>query len=277
MADTQSEFHFSRDIELSNLPLVEAWLEIRWKLEEIDPPQVMKDPGFLFALGPFFEQVKDQFPEREPLSAAEAPEQLFPHVVRYRFRSKDKASLVQIGPGVASVNFLEDYSKRVFLDKALFLRQALLNAYHGTDADLDTQAVILRYRNVELFDYKSKDLLGFLRDSLNTSITIPQYIPGHTSSNGLPSGIRLNLSFDLDTPQGVGSVQVVTGQKHDTEPNNGDSKNAVLWELGIASRDENAPKLTEEDKFADWLTSANRVIHEWFFSLIEGKLLQKYR
>jgi hypothetical protein len=45
------KFHFPLEIKLESNPLIEAWLEIRWQLERDNITQLMRDPGFPFALG----------------------------------------------------------------------------------------------------------------------------------------------------------------------------------------------------------------------------------
>jgi len=274
MKKRPSSSRFPRDIALSAAPLVEAWLEIQWKLEPVEPPQFMKDPGFLFALGPFYESIKEEYPIREELPAANMPENALPHIVRYRFFNEDRSALMQIGPGVASINVLRQYTRQSFFDKALVLRKRLLDAYQGSN--LETQAIILRYRNVEPVDYYSTNVLDFMRDYLNTSITIPPNIPGRISK-GIPSSSDLNLSFPLDAPKGTGNLRMVTGERKTQHTDDNADGRVLIWELSVASRDENVPPLEAEERFQSWLHDAHDIIHEWFFALIEGKLFDKYR
>jgi hypothetical protein len=86
MKEAMPNPHFPTDIDLKRSPLAEAWLEIRWKLEPVGPPQIMRDPGFPFALGTFYRGVKERFSYQEPLPASQTPLEMLPHVVRYRFR-----------------------------------------------------------------------------------------------------------------------------------------------------------------------------------------------
>jgi uncharacterized protein (TIGR04255 family) len=272
-----SKFHFSREIKLESNPLLEAWLEIRWQLEPTNIPNFSRDPNFPFALGVFFSNVKNEFGYREPLGPSHAPEDMLPYVVRYRFRpGKDEWPLLQLGPGVATVNFTEPYTWDHFEEKALYLRERLLDAYGKTE--LKPQLVVLRYRNGEPLEYGSNNLLDFFNEDLNTSITLPAHIPGFVSSVTWPTSANISFTFDLLEPKGTGTLRLGTGSRQRIDKTNQEiTEQMVIWQLEVASGGNDAPALTEEDEFAHWLTSAHAVIHEWFFSLIEGPLFRRYK
>jgi uncharacterized protein (TIGR04255 family) len=268
------KFNFPPDIKLKNNPLIEAWLEIRWQLVPGDVANFMRDPGFPFALGAFYKNIKNEFGYREDLEASHAPDEMLPYVVRHRFRpDKDKWPVLQLGPGVASVNFVDSYSWNAFSDLALYLREKLLDAYGETE--LKTQAVTLRYRNGEPFEYSSNNLLDFLRQNLNTSIALPVRIPGSVSSLPWPTSINVNSTFELIEPKGTGAVRFGTGKRGIVSESKKDE--LLIWELEVSSRNPDAPNLNEKTEFVNWLTLAHSVIHEWFFSMVEGPLFRKYK
>jgi uncharacterized protein (TIGR04255 family) len=273
-----SKFHFSREIKLESNPLLEAWLEIRWQLERDDVTQLMRDPGFPFALGVFFNSVKAEFGYREELAISRAPEDMLPYVVRHRFREdKDKWPLLQLGPGVATVNFTDPYTWDLFKKRALYLREKLVSAYDNME--LKVQMLALRYRNGELFDQSLNNPLDFSSQNLNTSVMLPAHIPGPVSSMAGPTNMDFSLTFDLVEPRGTGIMRLGTGgrQRRDPETNQKITDEMLIWQLEVISGGNDAPALSEEGEFAHWLTSAHAVIHEWFFSLIEGPLFKKYK
>ncbi|MCL4296519.1 MAG: TIGR04255 family protein [Anaerolineae bacterium] len=272
-----SKFHFPVDIKLTSKPLAEAWLDIRWQLEHSsDVPGFMRDPGFPFALGAFYNSIKKKFRHREDLDTSNAPLDMLPYVVRHRFRpGEDEWPVLQLGPGVASVNYVGSYTWDDFRKLALYLRQNLLDAYSETE--LKTQAITLRYRNIEPFDYSSNNLFDFFKKNLNTSIQLPHYIPGSISSSAWPTSINMVSTFDLLEPKGKGTLRLGTGIKAAKESDEEKKEMVLIWELDVSSKADDVPKLNEEAEFADWLDSAHSVIHEWFFSLIEGPLYKKYK
>ncbi len=283
MTEAASKLHFPEDIKLNSRPLVEAWLDIRWQLEPLTPqqqptipqqPQFMKDPGFPFAVGNFFQSVKDQFGQTDPLPAAALPQDI-PYVVHHQFRpGKDKWPLLQLGPGVATVNFTDPYSWSMFREKALYLRSKLVEAYG--DIQLKAQAVTLQYRNAIPFEFSSGHLLEFLKKDLNTSIKLPAYVPGDVGSTEEPTGSIIALTFNLKEPKGQGTIGFATASTKEKDPKTDQETELVVFDLSVSSTVDNAPNLYDENKFALWLVSAHAVIHEWFFSFIEGPLFQKY-
>jgi uncharacterized protein (TIGR04255 family) len=274
----KTEFHFPLEIELESNPLLEAWLEIRWQLEHDKITQLPRDPDFSFALGVFFNSVRDRFEYREERPISRVPEDIFPYVARHRFRpGKDEWPLLQLGPGVASVNFTDPYTWDSFKETALYLREKLVTAYGETK--LKPQLVALRYRNGEPFEYSLNNLLDFLNQNLNTSITPPAHIPGPVGSVAWPTSANILLTFDLLEPKGTGTLRLATAirQREDLETDQEIRDEMLMWQLEVASGGNDAPALNDENEFANWLTSAHAVIHEWFFSLVDGPLSRKYK
>ncbi|MBI3933558.1 MAG: TIGR04255 family protein [Acidobacteria bacterium] len=154
-------------------------MEIRWKLQPLGNQAVLTDPNFAFALGVFYNTIKDRFGLREDLEAANAPAELLPYIVRHRFRpSTGSWPIIQIGPGVATVNFTEPYTWHDFKQLSLYLRSNLIEAYG--DARVELEQVTLRYRNIEELDTESSSLLDFLKKKLNVPVVLPAYNLGWT-------------------------------------------------------------------------------------------------
>lgn len=271
MNKTSSDFHFPPDIKLSSSPLAEAWLEIRWQLQPYDQsPNLMKDPNYPFALGVFYENVKKRFGYRKDLSASNAPQDMLPYVVRHQFRpSEDGWPILQLGPGVASVNFTEPYNWNNFRDEAVYLRSALSKSY--SKDDLHTKTIILKYRNAHSFAYSTHDLLEFLKNNLNISISLPSQIPGTIGSKHIPTSSNIQFTFDLKEPKGTGTLTITTGSRKQ------DGSEVLISQLEVASGGDDAPGIGNEKEFVIWLNLAHSAIHEWFFSLVEGPLLDKYQ
>ena len=124
MTDKSFDFKFPANIKLNNPPLVEAWLEIRWKLEQFGPaPGLLRDPAFPFALGILNSNIKNRFSFRTDLAASAAPQDMLPYVVRHKYRpEEDGWPIIQLGPGVATANFTSPYTWSDFRELSLFLR-----------------------------------------------------------------------------------------------------------------------------------------------------------
>jgi uncharacterized protein (TIGR04255 family) len=264
----EKKLKFPIDTQLSKSPLIEAWLEIRWKLDEKRIPGMMVDTKYPYALGIFYDSIKDTFGFSEELPASQAPEGFLPYTVQHRFRAEvDSWPLFQIGPGIASVNYTKPYKWSDFKTMALFLREKLLVAY-GEDG-LQSQIVALRYRNAHPFPHSEKNILEFLRNNINISIDFPDNIINQTSKP-IPSNLHLTSQYQLDEPPGIGKITIGSGHQKK------DNVEIVLTELEVNSSNEMAPDIRDKDAFELWLDTAHIVIHEWFFSLVEGNLLEEY-
>jgi uncharacterized protein (TIGR04255 family) len=275
-----SKFHFPADITLQERPLVEAWLELRWELEFTGPPQLAsdpmhpfrKDPFFPFALGTFYNQIKDRFGYKQDLPAAIAPDDALPYVVRHQFRvAEGEWPVLQLGPGVATVNFTHPYTWKIFEEEALYLRTQLIEAY--SDTELVPNAAYLRYRNAIPCQYSSSNPLEFLRENLNTSISLPEHIPGRVSLSEFPSGVNISLNFKLTEPVATATLYIATGTKKTADDQ---EEEQIIFELRVASSEKDAPSFIDEREFSNWLNAAHAVIHEWFFSLIKGSLREAF-
>jgi uncharacterized protein (TIGR04255 family) len=258
---------FPIDMPLSRNSLAEAWLEIRWRLAPGDPPQFSRDVGFPFALGRFHSAIRKRLRHVESLEANNAPFDIA-YAVKYRFRpAPDSWPIIQIGPGVASVNFTSPYSWNDFQELAGYLRENLLAAY--AENTIEVNQLSLRYRNVAPFSHSSNDVVKFLGENLNVTLQIPETIPGYAGSKTFPTSANINLTFDLISPKGTGTLNLVTG----TSQKLGE---VLVWQLEVSSGDRDAPDIQNPDKFNQWLGKAHAAIHEWYFSLIEGPLLEQF-
>ena len=267
----------SSEIVLSKPPLSEAWLDIRWRLQET-PPGLQTDPGFPFALGSFFKGIKERYGTRVDLDASRAPLDMVPYVVRHQFRpGEDEWPVLQLGPGVATANLTRPYSWKLFLDEIKFLRENLLDAY--AEHRIRAETAMLRYKNAEPFEYSSETFFRFLDDYLNTKVSLPEGLPGTSASKTRPTSGRLKLTFDLVQPKGTGTLTFGTGTQRENNPNPTSKKSpteAFIWQLEVASGGDDCPDLYNEDEFLNWLDAAHSVIHDWFFTLIEGRLRYQY-
>lgn len=271
------ETHFPSDIKLPSPPLGEAWVELRWHLEEVGPPGMLQDPHFAFALGSFFTGVRERYPHKVDLEASRMPLEMLPHMVRHQFWSGEREwPVLQLGPGVATVNFTRPYTWDAFKAEALYLRSKLVDAYSEVPLQLDN--VNLRYINAEPFEFPKHDALEFIRSNLNTTLVLPEHIPGRFASIPIPTSLNLQATFDLKVPKGTGTIVLATDTRSiaSTLGNPNSPTKVVTWQLGVASGGDDAPDIRDEAVLSRWLDQAHSAIHEWFFSFIAGRLYQRY-
>ena len=251
--------------ELKNKPLVEAILEIRWKLQGLPPaPQV--DPHYKLLLGRLFDRMLKDYPEHEQLPAANVPDELVGHVVQHRFRvAANSWPLVQIGPGVFTVNSTADYRWPDFRPRVLSAIEKLFDA-HPKVGELKITNLIFRYIDAVDFDFGVGNAFEFLRDKLKLNVSLPETLFKDTGVENKPNSFTWQCSFKGQKPKGLINIRFATGQKNNVP--------AVVWETTVESAGDDLPKMPKD--FEGWLDAAHDIAVDWFFKMIEGELERKF-
>lgn len=249
-----------RFTDLPNKPLIEAIVEIKWGKES------ELDPGFQVIVGRLYERLQGDYPEIEDLPTAQVPPAMTIHMVRHRFRRKKEGwPLVQIGPGILTINETEAYRWDEFSSR---VKSALAKLYdaHPSRESINISQLLLRYINAIEFDYLSQDLTALLSNKMRTQISIPRELFQQTPVRERLHGLNLQLTYPSEAPRGVFHVGFGTGRKQD--------KLALIWELQMRSTGPDVPDMPLA--FDAWLTSAHELAEQWFFEIIKGELLESF-
>ena len=244
---------------LSNKPLVEAILEIKWEI-----PQEAGDPRYSLFVGRLYDRVQSDYPFHQELPASMMPPPVSNNLVQHRFRiAEEKWPLVQIGPGIVTLNDTENYIWSDFGDRAKRFVDAIYKAYPNTDLFKVTH-INLRY--IDAFDLEDENMMIFLEEKLKTKILIPSALFENNNVNSSPYSMGLNVMFTSNSPSANIQVKFNSG-KHKELP-------AIIMELGVYSNSQDVPNMPSE--FSDWIESSHNLSDEWFFTFIEGELERKY-
>jgi uncharacterized protein (TIGR04255 family) len=250
-------------INLSNKPLVEAIFELRWGLD--GPPGIAVDPYYQMLIGQLYSAVKNDYSFWERLPTAEVPESLAPYTPHHRFRvATDQWPLVQIGPGILTVNDTESYVWDAFYPRCSAVIDTLFSIYPDANERLRIFEVTLRY--IDADEVLSGSALEFL-EGLKVSVNLPETLFAGGRINNTNLGVGISLTYPANQPKGVFQISFNQGRKNDQD--------AMIWETKILSRGSDAPKQPKAIK--DWLKEAHETTHDWFFRQIDGDLLEKYR
>lgn len=260
--------------ELKNKPLVEAILEVRWRLQQPTneqlPAQLIlpaRDPHYRLLLGRLFDRIQKEYPFHEELPTASLPDDMLAHVVQHRFRSaKDDWPLIQVGPGVFTVNDTHRYTWSDFQKRS---KEAVARLYdaHPAVADFRVESLMLRYIDAVEYNYKDEDAFRFLGDKLKVGISLPETLFQDTGVERRPHSFFWQATFRCSRPAGRLSVSFATGQK--------EGKPAILWETTVQSVGEDLPSMP--DGFPAWVDAAHEITNDWFFKLIEGELERRFQ
>lgn len=248
---------------LTNKPLAEAIFELRWGLD--GPPGMAVDPYYQMLIGQLYSAVKDNYPFWERLPTAEVPEGFAPYTPHHRFRvAADQWPLVQIGPGILTVNDTESYDWDAFYPRCATIIDTLFSIYPEANERLRIFEVTLRY--IDADNLLDNSALEFLKE-LKVSVNLPETLFAGGRIEGANLGVSLSLAYPTLQPKGVFQVSFSQGRKNEQD--------AMIWETQVLSRGADAPHQPETIKA--WLKEAHDTTHDWFFRQIDGNLLEKYK
>ncbi len=252
---------------LNNKPLIEAIFELRWGLTTND--QGLKtDPNYKLLVGRIYDRLKDTYPIPEQLMQASIPDELAAYVIQHRFRTKEGGwPLVQIGPGIMTLNDTNEYVWGEFYDKAKVVTQTLLDAYAEAGQVLAVDTLILRYIDSVDFDFEKEDVFAFLNKCLKIDVSLGAGLFETTKVSSTPINLDMRLTFPSLAPKGALYVRFLRGVK--------DGAPALVWETQVQAAGEDAPNTGAE--IVTWLGEAHELTHKWFFKMIEGKLLERFK
>lgn len=242
--------------DLPNKPLFEAILELRWHVPDEGDPHYNLFPGRLY------DSVVEEYPIHEPLPTSSVPQQTAQQIAQHRFRIQENGwPLIQVGPGVVTLNDTTGYTWTDFGERAKKLVQSIFCAYPKPE-ELRVTRLLLRYIDAVEVDYAKEDVFHFLGDKLKTNIVIPPALFVDVPVGKAPIGFIFHTAFPVTSPTGTISLRFATSTHQD--------KPTLVWEIAVVSQGSNLPSLP--DGFGEWVESAHALTDDWFFKLIEGEL-----
>ena len=257
-------------VTLSQAPLIEAWLEVRWGQVKVDPATQEKEYSFPgeeidFFFGQFkmiadsdgLSHVERVFPEFAPP---------IPHVVVFRFREGPNIwPCFQIGRGVFTVNQINDgYNWPKFKKDMLRGIEYLHKANPLKIEKLPIIDIQLRYRDGFLFK-TSESPIDFLNKNMEMSFKLPPDLFNKDFIMSNPSNI--NLGFTLNTVVPVGSV-IINLRKGAINAQPGFIMDTVTRITSDEIKKECADRLNLE-YISSWLEEAHVIQQHCFNTLID--------
>lgn len=252
--------------QLKNKPLIEAILELRWAPISHAAGHE-SDPHYKLLLGRLYDRLQEKYPEHEQLPTAIIPDELVGYVVQHRFRTSAKGwPLVQVGPGILTVNSTAEYIwEDVFRPRVVEAVGRLYEAHPKKD-DLKITNLTLRYIDAVDFDYSKENAYDFLKDKLKVSIALPGNLFENAGVESRPHTFGWQSAFRCSRPQGQVTIRFASGQRQ--------GKPAIIWETTVQSLEGDVPAMPTG--FEAWIDAAHDVTDDWFFKLIEGDLERRF-
>ena len=248
-------------------PLVEVIFELRWEIEGDPEGGRMRDPSYPMLVGALYERLKKELPLIEDLPSTQAHPETTPFVPRHRFRKeKNGYPLIQVGPGILTVNQSKGYSWSGFRSLVTRTIQSVSELYPENVHPLNFIKAEVRYVNAIRFDLSRENPLHFLEEKLHTKLELD---PEHFALNRLserPNAVGLNVSYVLDRPVGNLALALNLGQF--------EGKPAFIQQTLIQSFGELTP--ADLDSFNPWLDEAHGVAENCLHVFCKGNLMEKF-
>lgn len=248
-------------------PILEAIFEIRWELEGEPSSGRLRDPSYPMIYGSMYERLKKDFPVIEDLPSIQAHPETTPYIPRHRIRKeKNGHPLVQMGPGILTINDAKGYSWSTF--QALILRavKLIIDLYPDQDFPLNFIKTELRYVNGVRCDIARENPLSFLQEKLHIKLEPDASLFEGNLVHERPNTVGCNLSYVLEKPMGHLGIAANLGQV--------DGKPAFIQQTLIQSFGEVVP--SDIESLTPWLKEAHQAAEHCFSVLYRGELMHRF-
>ena len=256
----------AKNIVLTKPPILEAIFEMRWDLAPVPNTQVRRDPAYPLLYGRLYDRFKKEYTVVEDLPSVQAHPDASPYMVRHRMRkAADKWPLVQVGPGVITVNEGKEYSWDKFREEIIRFFEAFTDFYPASTFPLNIIKTELRFINgIEI--QEGENPLQFLSEKLHTKIEMDSALFAPNKVLPIPEGISLNAGFKTEQPQGQVMLGIGSGEIMD--------KSAMLQQMLLQSIGENAPQ--DLGTLDPWLDGMHKIAKNWFETLCRGEVMKRF-
>lgn len=242
--------------KLPHAPLVEVIFEIRWN--SADKASLDK---FQLFLGSMFSELKEDFPNvinLQPNSAI--PVNAFVGIPTHRFTSVNNYPMYQLGPGILSVNMINDgYVWESFIETV----NKVVSVFEKL-SDLQGKKTTLALKYLDFFkvNFTKVDLKDFIKRSFHLSVDAP-YLNARPSST-------FSFATTYDVEVGRFSMSMNTGYNNV----NGSQIEGIICESNVSK------EICFEDLnlyIADQLPMAHMILGDFFKDLTAGDFYESFK
>lgn len=241
--------------KLPNAPLLEVIFELKWditsKADVVD---------FQYLHGDLYASLKSKYTHRESLLPPEVPLDIVKGTPVFRFReSRGSYPLVQIGPGIISLNTVDNkYFWNQFRDESNEILN-LLNEIYPKFSKLNLSPA-LTYLDFFEYDKNEDNPLNFINSNFQLSLK-------DVFMNSTDAKMHdVNFTFNYKVDENTVSMNLRNGKI------NNEKEGLILQTKIIGVKEQyNTYKLKE------WLNNAHDLSSNMFKSLTSGKLYESFK
>lgn len=256
--------------KLKNKPLVEAIFEMKWKLKDQSGMRI--DSNYKLLPGRLYDKVSKEYPYHQSLPTEVMPEEIAGGLVQHQFRkSKNQWPLIQVGPGILTVNDTENYTWEDFRGRIIRVVKAFYDVYPNSN-DLIIESLLLRYIDGIVFDFDNDDVLHFLKKQMKIDISLPSPVFEKGETKRI-SRLNSTFSFRCDVPDALVTLRLSRGRFNRCD-DDARMKEGLLWDTIVDTR--YGEKFKNQSELREWLEAAHNITDDWFFKIIDGELLRRF-
>jgi uncharacterized protein (TIGR04255 family) len=260
---------------LNKKPLVEAICEIRWEMENDNS---LSSPNKQISLSNLLDKVQGDYPVYEAVSmplfsmpGISAP--IIEGFPLHRFRvASEQWPLVQVGVGVATINETENYNWRDFSSRVIKVIRQIIES-HSQRGKIKISSLTLKYVDALNLNIETQNIYEFLREKLGLTINVNPRLFNDGFISDMPCDFNMSVSYKLKTSDLL-NFRILRGQTRDIQ--NNFLVEALILETTVASNN-NVQFDSIEESVKEWLEQAHNTTHDWFFTLIDGDLLENFK
>lgn len=129
--------------------------------------------SFNLLTGILYDKISNEYSFPVNLVPDFIPLESSPYAIRTQFRKeKEQWPLVQVGPGILTVNDTELYVWEDFQERIIYVLKCLFESFSKLSKKIQIESLILRYIDAFDFDYNSSDVYEFMQKKLKLQITL---------------------------------------------------------------------------------------------------------
>ncbi|UOY07760.1 TIGR04255 family protein [Muricauda sp. SCSIO 64092] len=242
--------------KLPNSPLQEVIFELILN-QEVDSRGNQVEHSFDLAQGVFNKSITEDF--KHVVTNSFPPNiKIFPRIKYQYWTSLNQWPVVQIGPGIFTVNDTDvNYEWSKFYPLILENLQRLIDSY---SSPLDINKISLRYLDaVEIDGADSEEKLRFINKNFNLNL-----INNYSIKDATMLGLNINQTYRLTDGSTV-HFSIIDGKSKR-------NKQAVIWQTQI-----NSSKAKTFEDISNWLDSAHSVTSDLFKDTITNDFYASFK
>jgi len=235
-------------VKLKNAPLKEAIFELYWHLP-LDQTGFPTDSEFDIALGKFASKIQNSFPVHKRLFPPGTNLKIYPKPSHQFWTRELTWPVVQLGPGILSVNETEkNYSWK---DNFRANIDTAINTLLGSYAE-ELKFTKIRLTYIDAIDYsdEQESAAEFVSKNLLTSIVTKYELPGvkRNVQIGQSSALDNGTLFHFNIQNGI---------------NNSTESPSIIWTTALEKSDE-----IKKESLLDWLDFAHQIASDSFVNTL---------